>query len=256
MRPRRWWRFAILAAALGAFASGCAGVGPAAPPVLGNVPADQVETLVRRWEADWQRFVGLRGAVDLTLVRKGQTQRGAGALLLSPTHMRFEAITPIGFPAFIVTVSPERLLIWSPAEGKAWTGRPTAAALARWLGLPVEPPTLIRLLAGYVPTPGEGIPVRVAEDRGPHVVFERGGLRQQVWVDPAGQPARVQLANGQRLVATFERTLGGPLQTLVVEAPGQSAEVRLRYISGEYLTPPPDAFELRLPADVVIESLD
>jgi hypothetical protein len=162
----------------------------------------------------------------------------------------------MGFPALIVTVSPERLLVWSPGERKAWTGRPSRAALTRWLGLPVDPEILIRFLAGHVPLPPDGAPIQVAEDRGPHVVFEHGGLRERVWVDPAGQPARVQLDNGQRLVVTFERGVTGQLQALLVEAPGQSVEARLRYVSGESVAPPPAAFELRLPPDVAIEPID
>ena len=246
-----------LAALLVLGVTGCATAPERVPPVLGGVPADQAETLVRRWEAEWRTFTGLRAAVDLTVVRKGRAQRSAGALLLSPTHLRFEAITPIGFPAVVLTAGPDRILVFSPVERRAWTGRPTPEAMARWIGVPVEPETLIRLLTGHVPPPPDGVPVRVAEDRGPHVVFERGALRQRVWVTPEGQPARFGRENGQRLTVTFDRTVSGQIQGLVLEAPSHSLEMRLRYISGEYInTPPPGAFELQLSPDVPVERID
>jgi hypothetical protein len=48
----------------------------------------------------------------------------------------------------------------------------------------------------------------------------------------------------------------GQLQGLAIEARSQSIEVHLRYISGEYLAVPPEAFELTLPAGMPIESVD
>ncbi|HEV8672908.1 MAG TPA: hypothetical protein VGX21_02590 [Methylomirabilota bacterium] len=245
-----------LAAFVAVVLAGCAAVPERQPLVLGGVPADQADALVRRWEEEWRRFPGLRAAVDLTIVRRGRAQRSAGALLLSPTRLRFEAITPLGLPAVIVVAGPERLLAYSPAERRAWTARPTPEAMGRWLGVPVEPETLIRLLAGYVPPPPDGVAVRVAQERGPHLVFERGALRERVWVTAEGQPARLQLENGQRLTATFERAIGGPVQALALEVPRQSLEVHLRYISGEYVAPPPEGFEIVLPAGVTIEQLD
>ena len=236
--------------------AGCASAPERVPPVLGGVPADQVEALVRRWETDWRSFTGLRAAVDLTIVRSGRVQRSAGALLISPTHLRFEIITPLGFPAFIVIAGPERILVFNPVERQAWTARPTAEAMGRWMGVPVAPEMLIRLLVGQAPPPPDGVPVRVADDRGPHLVFERDGGREQVWVTPEGLPARIELQDGQRLIVTFERTVGGPIQGLVLEAPRQSLEVRLRYISGQLTTPPPEAFTLQLPPDVPVERLD
>jgi len=245
-----------LAAGLLLVAAGCTTAPERVPPVLGGVPADQVDALIREWAEAWQRFSGLRAAVDLTIRRRGQAQRTAGALLLSPTRLRFEVITPLGFPAAIVIAGPERLLVWSPSERKAWIARPTHDAMARWLGLPVAPEMLIRLLAGQVPLPPPDVPVRVAEDGGPHLLVQYGGVRQRVWVTPEGQPARFDLANGHRLTVTFERTVTGQIGGLVVEAPGQSLEARVRYLSADYVTPPPGAFELTLPPDVAVERLD
>ncbi len=249
-------RLGALAVVLALGVAGCATAPERRPPVLGGVPGGEAETLVRRWEAAWQEFRGLRAAVDLTVVRKGRAQRTAGALLLSPTHLRFEAITPLGLPAVVVTAGPERLLVVSPAERKAWSTRPTPEALARWMGVPLPPATLIRLLAGYVPPPPEGAQVRLAEDGGPHLVFPQGPATERVWVTAEGQPARLELDDGRRITVTFDRTVDGQLQGLTVEAPSHALELHLRYISGEYLAVPPEAFELTLPAGMPIQSLD
>jgi hypothetical protein len=192
VRGRRGPRLGGLAVLLVLGMAGCATAPARLPPVLGGVPADQVDALVRRWADEWASFRGLRAAVDLTVVRDGRAQRTAGALLLSPTHLRFEAITPIGLPALVLTVAPDRLLVYSPTEGKAWTARPTAEAMGRWLGTPVEPAALIRLLTGHVPPPADGTPVRVGQDRGPHVVLQREAGIERVWVTTEGRPCRAQ----------------------------------------------------------------
>lgn len=245
-----------LAVVLALGAAGCATAPERLPPVLGGVPADQVDALVRRWEAEWREFRGLRAAVDLTVVRKGRVQRTAGVLLLSPTHLRFEAITPLGFPAIVVTAGPERLLVFSPTERRAWSARPTAEAMNRWLGVPIEPQTLTRILAGHVPPPPDGVPVRVAQDRGPHLLFERAGVTQRVWVTAEGRPARFELANGQRVTATFDRTVDGQILSVSLEVPSQSVEAQLRYLSGDSIALPPEAFEITVPPGVVIERVD
>ncbi len=245
-----------LAALLAVAVGGCASVPQRVPPVLGGVPAAEVAALFRRWETEWRQFPGLRAAVDLVVSRDGQARRTAGALLLSPTHLRFEAVTPLGFSALVVTAGPDRLLVFSPGDGRAWSARPTAAAMTRWIGLPVEPAVLIRFLAGHVPLPPEGTPVRAGEDRGPHLLFERNGVTERIWVGAEGQPARVELEDGRRVTATFERAVTGQLISLLVEVPSQSLEAQLRYLSGEYVAPSPAAFELTLPPDLPIERVD
>jgi hypothetical protein len=98
--------------------------------------------------------------------------------------------------------------------------------------------------------------VQVAEQSGPHVVYQRGPVRQRVWVTPGGQPARLALENGHRVTATFTRGVNGQLQGLEIDVPSQSLEVRVRYISGEYAAPPAAAFELTVPPGIRVESVD
>lgn len=247
--PRR------LAAALAALAlAGCAT--PPPPAVIGGIPADDVGRLVRRWEAEWREFPGLRAAVDLRLFRRGRGQRGAGVLLLSPTHLRFEGLTALGLPALVVSAGPDRVTVFSVAEGKAWTARPTAEAMSRWLGLPVPPDTLIRLLVGRVPLTGDGASARVGADGVIELAADGGGPRQRVWVTERGWPTRVELEDGEALTATFEWAVGGALQSVTLAVPRRALEAHVRYQSAEYIAPPPEAFEIVVPPGVVIQQVD
>lgn len=249
--PRR------LAGALAALAlAGCATTPEAPPALIGGVPADDVAQLLRRWETEWRDFRGLRAAVDLRLLRRGRGHRGAGVLLISPTQLRFEGLTALGLPALVVSAGPDRVTVFSPAEGKAWTGRPTPEAMSRWLGLPVLPDTLIRLLVGHVPLPTDGVSARVAADGAIELAAERGGPRQRVWVTERGWPARLELENGERLAATFEWTVNGSLQSVTLGDPRRAVEAHVRYLSAEHAAPPPEAFEIVVPPGVAIQQVD
>ncbi len=253
-RAPRWlgaeWGLGLLVFA------GCA-VAPIPRPVVGRIPAEGVGALVRRWEAEWREFQGLRAAVDLNVVRKGQAQRSAGVLLLSPTRLRFEAISPLGLPVVVVTAGPDRVLVLSLIERRGWTGRPTPEALSRWLGFSVEPETLIRLLAGRVPLPRDPSAVRLAQDQGsPHLAFERNGVRHRVWVTEDGSPLGLQLENGDRVTATFERAPDNRLESVRVAVPGQALNLELRYLGVESVSPLGDAFEITVPPGITIERVD
>lgn len=235
--------------------TGCATAPRERPPAATALPA-AAEDLVRRWEAERQAFPGLRAAVDLSVRRRGRTDRTAAVLLLSSTHLRLEVATPFGFPALVATVGPERITVFRPLDRKAWTARPTPDAVTRWLGTPLAPDLLIGLLAGRVPLPPDPTVVRVETASRPHLAFERGAARYRVWVTPQGRPGQLLVEDGERLTVDFEWTVSGDLQSVRAQVPARGAELTVRYISAEYVSPPPEAFELLLPADVELERID
>jgi hypothetical protein len=165
-------------------------------------------------------------------------------------------MTPVGFPIFVLVLGPERLLVLNLADRQGWSATPTPQAVGRWLGAPIPPEALIRLLAGFAPPPPDGAPARAGQDRGPHLLFQDGHLTERIWVTPTGLPARVELENGRRITATFDRTVDGHVQSVTMDIPGESVEIYLRYLSGEYVTPPASAFEIAVPPDIPIERLD
>ena len=246
---------AILAAAALSLA-GCETAPQRPLPAGAPIRPEEAEELVRRWDAEWQAFPGLRAAVDLTVRRQGRTDRAAAVLLLSKTHLRLEVMAPFGIPALVVTASPERVLVFRPLERLATTARASPEAVARWLGAPIPPEVLIGLLVGRIPTPPDAATVRVEERPSPHLVLERPSIRHRVWVTPDRQPVRLDVEGGERLTATFERLVDGRVGTVHLDVPGRDAGVTLRYLSAEYVTPPPDAFEVILPVDVKLERVD
>jgi hypothetical protein len=237
--------------------SGCATTPERSAPVPGTTPIGDPAALVRRWEAEWSQFPGLRAAVDVVVSQAGRAQRTAGALLLSPTRLRLEAITPIGLPALLITAGPEQVLVYNSFERRAWTAQPTAQAMARWVGMPVEPAVLIRLLAGHVPLPPEGVAAQVAEDGGSHLVFTHDGVTERVWITVEGAPSRVEFQEArQRVIARFARSVNGQLVGVNVAVPARSIEAEVRYLSGETIALPAEAFLLPIPTGTPIERVD
>jgi hypothetical protein len=211
---------------------------------------------VDRWDAARRTFTGLRGVVDLTVRKDGRRDRASALLLLAPERLRLEVTTPFGLPVLVACVTPDRIVVFKPGERTAWTAPATPQALARWLGTPLAPATLIGLLAGRVPLPADLDDVRVEAADGPHLAWSRDHVRHRAWVTPAGQPARLSLDNGDSLTVAFTwgpETIPG---SLAVEAPRRGAELTLSYLAAEYVEPAPEAFELVLPAGVRVEHLD
>ncbi len=120
----------------------------------------------------------------------------------------------------------------------------------------MEPATLVRLLAGFPPPVPPGAVVGFGPEADRPVVVDGTDRRMRVFSAPDGIPARVELEQGaERLVATFERAVNGAPQRLRLEVPARRASLELRYIWAEPAVVPPEAFEVRLPADVPLEAV-
>jgi hypothetical protein len=248
----------VLAAwGLGLLLAGCVGAPPPAPPAPPISPELALE-LARRWTADWEAFPGLRAAVDLTVRNRRGTERIAGVLLVAPTGLRLEVATPFGLPAFVGTASPDGITVYRVLERRAETASATPEATARWLGVPLPPMALLRLLVGHVPLPADPGTIAVAAAPTPHLTWAADGIRYRVWPTPEGRPGRVALDTGAAapLMAEFQWSVGGTLVSVQVDAPAGGAALALRYVSAEYAATPPEAFRLTLPPDVPVRRLD
>jgi len=202
----------------------------------------------------------MRGAIDLTAKNRRGSERVSALLLLAPTALRLEVATPFGLPALVATATPDEIMIFRVLERRAQTTRPSPAAVERWLGIPLPPVTLIRLLAGNIAAPTDPQAITVASEPGPHLTWTDDGVRHRVWVNAEGRPTRLLLERagegGDRLTADFEWSVAGGLVALRVEAPERGAELAVRYLSVEYRESPPEAFRLTLPPDIPIQRLD
>ncbi|HZS34015.1 MAG TPA: hypothetical protein VFC42_11620 [Methylomirabilota bacterium] len=245
-----------LAVALGLGA--CAAVPPTptpAPPAPGG--SAQVSDILRGWANEWDAFQGLRAAVDLTVTNRRGTRRVSAVLLLSRTSLRIEVATPFGLPAVVGTAGPEGVTVFRVLEREAQVGAATPEVVAHWLGVPLPPEMLIRLLVGNVPPPEpEAAALEAAAP--PRLAWSSGAARYQAWVGPEGHPTRLVVdSEGQeRLQAEFERAATGELLGLRLAAPARRGEVTLRYLSVEPGPVPPEAFQLALPADVRVQPID
>jgi hypothetical protein len=255
---RRGATRAALALALALGLTRCATPRPVTPAAA-PIPATQVAELSRRWAAEWASFPGLRAAVDLTIKNRRGSERTAALLLVAPTALRLEVATPFGLPALVATAGPDEIMVFRVLERRAQTGRPTPAAVERWLGMPLPPTTLIRLLVGHVVPPADPSAIAVESAPGPHLVWTDEGIRYRVFVTTAGRPARLVLEGAQggrdRLETEFEWSDVG-LTAVRMAAPERGAELVVRYLSAEYVQSPPDAFRIAIPAGVPVQSLD
>lgn len=97
----------------------------------------------------------------------------------TPDRLHVEIFPPIGGAELIVDAGPGRLAVTLVDERRAYVGRPSAAAVERMLGLPLELETLLRVLlqGGTLPEPW-----RVARE--PAL--------------GAGFPARLEIGHGER----------------------------------------------------------
>jgi hypothetical protein len=231
---------------------------PPAPPVASAIPPGDAVQLAQRWAAEWEAFQGLRAAVDLRAKNRRGSERVSAVLLVSPTALRVEVATPFGLPAVVATVGSDDITVFHVLERRAQTSRPSPDAVGRWLGVPLAPQTLIRLLVGNVPPPPDPHAVVVATEPTPHLTWTEDNVRHRVWVTADGRPARLLLAatGGDRLTADFEWSVGGGLVGLRVEAPERGTELEVRYLSAEYGQNPPDAFRLTVPPGVPVQPLD
>lgn len=248
----------LVALSLGLLLAGCAARPPAPPPTTARIPPERALDLARHWAAEWEAFPGLRAAVDLTVRNRRGTERVAAVVLVAPTALRLEVATPFGLPALIGTATPDGITLYRVLERRAESASATAEAGARWLGIPLAPVTLLRLLVGHVPLPPDPTTIAVAETPTPYLAWDVDGIHYRVWPTPEGRPGRVTLDTGAaaQLTADFEWSVSGTLVSVRLEAPARGAELALRYVSAEYAAHPPEAFRLTLPPDVPVRHLD
>src|SRR5262249_15338930 len=201
---------AVGALGLALVLAGCAAhVPPLATPsvALGDEAA---RALVERWAAEWQTFTGLRAAVDLTVKAPKREDRASALLLVSPSALRLEITTPLGFPALVAPAGPDGMVVSRPCERRAMAGAPTPEAVQHWLGVPVDPAALVGLLVGYVPAPDPGT-LQTEGGADPHLVYAHRGVRHRVWVTAAGFPAPLLVDPQPALTAPHPPTPHPPL---------------------------------------------
>lgn len=251
---RRLAPLLVLAAAVALGACASVGVKPVLPP--------EVEAARALLDRRWQTFGDLRTLADLTIQRNGKTQRLSGPLLLrAPASLRFEALTPVGPPALIVTSDTDLVTIWEVLQNRAYFLSATPEANAQWIGLPLGAEDLVALLSGNVrplPEPTSGTLTTEQGSESSLSLKDSDGT-QRIWFDPATGQARQVEWTGGRLAARIafrQGDPGEPPQGVRLARLDGSLEVDIRYRNPRMDSGfDPGLLRVKLPEDVRIQDL-
>jgi hypothetical protein len=203
---------------------------------------------------------------------EGGTYAGRAILLWRrPDSLRMEFLSPFGSPMFVVVAAKGELRAFSVARGRYYEGRANSETMAKWLGLPVTPDLMVRILQGALPfLGGEVAAARVRRDNGSDAIRLElppgAGLdrRQVALLDQVGfMPSRVLLGErGAELdirYGEFKRT-GKYVRPLWVELRDLRRGRRIRiHMNDENSTPgealPDDLFRLEIPVGALVAPL-
>ncbi len=269
-----------IAAALAFLTASCV---PAPAPRPASLPGAAQVTARLRGRTPLAAF---RGLVSFSVRHpglKGPEGEGEGeaggfagkAVLLwqAPGAVRFEPLNSFGSPLLVVVANRGELRVYSVARGRFYAGRAGPRAMRRWVGIPLGPALLIRILQGALPdlggrrtgAPPSRPPLRLEWDgeagalRLEALPATEGGMAQTVWLDPESlEPRRVRLAmEGAELEVRYGpfRPVGaGRLPSWTsIEDLGQGGRLRVELEknaaapAGEI---PPGLFELPVPPGV------
>ncbi|MBT3434204.1 MAG: hypothetical protein HOC91_15290 [Nitrospinaceae bacterium] len=156
---------------------------------------------------------------------EGDTYAGKAVLLWKqPASLRMEFLSPFGAPMFVIVAAKGELRAFSVARGRYYEGRANSETMAKWLGLPITPSLMIRILQGALPyLGGEVGAARVGRDE------EGGAVRLEL--PPGAGLDRRQVAHLGRKNFMPDRVLLGE----------RGAELEIRYgdfrRTGKYVRP-------------------
>jgi hypothetical protein len=209
--------------------AGCAAAAPRPSPFT-----DEVRRLLTLLTLRRDQIADVRTRADLTLRRRATVQRLTGVLLIrTPASLRFEALSPLGQPFVLGTVSDGTVTIYNVADHRALTGPASAGAARRWLGIALLPEDLVGLLLGRVAPPADLREAAIAapDADGASLLLDTGRQRRRIWLDPdTAVISKLEIeAAPDSLLVGYEWPAGGPLpERIHVTASGLEAVLRYR----------------------------
>jgi hypothetical protein len=103
-------------------------------------------------EADAPGDEGVMSPLRDVLTEAGESYVGKAVLLWRrPASLRMEFLSPFGSPVFVVAAGRGNLTALSISRGVYYTGPADTETMAKWLGLPVSPRLMVRILGGELP---------------------------------------------------------------------------------------------------------
>ena len=142
---------------------------------------------------------------------KGKGRFRLAVAILPPDRARLEFFGPSGGPWLVVTATPDATLALLPAQHVYEQAGPSAKAIDRFLGVPLEAPALIALLTGRPMCSQESVRVDVMTR--PAATFGRTLSWYQVSCPPAEirYQARCEDRGGTLLSATVSEGITGAI---------------------------------------------
>jgi outer membrane lipoprotein-sorting protein len=235
---------------------------PAGQPVTDISPQTILSSFDQRWEV----------ATDLRALARVSTASAQGRhstrqtfLWRRPALLRLDILSLFGQPSMSLVADAAQVSIYYPAQGTFFRGPPSAATLARVIGLPLDVDEVAPLLMGYIrPSPAQQVSALYLQtDEGMHLLRflgVDGQLIQDAWIDPEQLlPRRVlrYTPHGTRAVDIAYSDFR-PLtevfpvpHVLTIWLPHVEMEVRIQFLTVE-LNPglPPMVFQLSPPAGI------
>jgi outer membrane lipoprotein-sorting protein len=168
----------------------CATHPPARESVSRPLPATSPESILASFDRRWQLTEDLRALARVSVLSpQGRYSTRQTFLWRRPALLRLDTVSLFGQPIMTLVADLAQASIYSPQDRTFFQGPATAATLARFIRLPLEPEAVAPLLMGDIrPPPGQRLStIHLQTDEGMYLLrfLGRGGeLIQDAWVDP------------------------------------------------------------------------
>lgn len=260
MKPRALLGWVLLASlCLG----GCRAVPPAAPPTA----VVSQEQALARLDARQRAIQGFQGKGRITYLSPDQNYSGTLMLTGSmPATLKTVILDFLGRTILSFTTDGAEVQVFSPKEGKLFSGPATARNLAAFIPPAVALPQALRLLAGALPL-SQGPPDRftydASQDRYLLEWGHAGALQERLWLTGQGlYPVREEWYGGAPEprftadLADFGALAPDFPEKITIKSTRPQLELRLAYRELR-LNPPlnPGDLKLQAPAGTAVVPL-
>jgi outer membrane lipoprotein-sorting protein len=224
----------------------CATYPPPPEPASRPLPATSPESILAAFDRRWQLTEDLRALARVSILSaQGRYSTRQTFLWRRPALLRLDTVSLFGQPIMTLVADLAQASIYSPQDGTFFQGTATAATLARFIRLPLDPEAVAPLLMGYIrPSPGQRVAaIDLQTDEGMYLLRflgPAGDLIQDAWVDPDQLLPRRVLRYTPRNVPAINITYSDfrPLtetvpfpHTLVIWLPRVETEVRIQFLT-------------------------
>ena len=216
--------------------TGCATLAPVSREPI----APDAQRALALLETRWREFSGLRTLAEISIERGGERQQLQSVVLAkAPASVRFEALSPLGQPLLLATISEGRLTAYDTTTNEAYVGDATAAATARLLGLPFDPDDLVAVLSGHALPPSDvrTATMKATDALGPSIELAGKKQRRRIWLDlESGVVRQLEVSGARGVRVTYLRNGDGMMDGFDVNTALSMLKASVRYRNPQFGT--------------------